>query len=614
MIHFDMPPNKSNIIKVLGFGGGGGNAVNFMFTQSIQNVDFIVCNTDAQALESSPVPNKIQLGPNLTSGLGAGANPNVGKEATEESLEEIRRMLETNTKMAFITAGMGGGTGTGGAPIVAKICRELGILTVGIVTTPFSYEGPRRMAQAQEGVNELKKHVDTLLVISNDKLRHQFGNLKMREAFAKADDVLCTAARCITDVINTAGQINVDFSDVCTVMRNGGVAILGSAKVGGENRALEAIEAAANSPLLNDNDIAGAKWILLNISSSAGEFECTMDEVDIINQYLVEQTGGSTDVIFGLTYDESLGDKIGITLIATGFHHKDPFTRQEVRKPMEQPIVMTLGVAGDEKKMEQQPQPAAVPAQEATQLIMPLLTEKEPERPVMPTLFDTTVTLQTHYSNAEVSDETPVVFELSTETGTDAVDTSVVSPMVPEPPMMKEVPANHPQRELFDFLQKPASVYNQHSTPPAPMPPAPPATPEDEWMPVLSETGEPNEGLKLEEGISLTFEEEGVTSSISASRPILAIGDSATEEMSEEAQQKKRAMERIQRLRNLSYNGGMDGNGLDDVPAYMRSNLDLHNRLANVEDFYSRATVRPDDQNKGPIGTLNTFLHGERPD
>ena len=253
--------------------------------------------------------------------------------------------------------------------------------------------------------------------------------------------------------------------------------------------------------------------------------------------------------------------------------------------------------------------------QEATQLIMPLLTEKEPERPVMPTLFDTAVSLQTNDSNAEVSDETPVVFELSTETGTDAVDTSVVSPMVPEPPMMKEVPANHPQRELFDFLQKPASVYNQQSTPPAPMPPAPPATPEDEWMPVLSETGEPNEGLKLEEGISLTFEEEGVTTgSISASRPILAIGDSASEEMSEEAQQKKRAMERIQRLRNLSYNGGMDGNGLDDVPAYMRSNLDLHNRLANVEDFYSRATVRPDDQNKGPIGTLNTFLHGERPD
>jgi cell division protein FtsZ len=618
MIHFDMPPNKSNIIKVLGFGGGGGNAVNFMFTQNIQNVDFIVCNTDAQALESSRVPNKIQLGPNLTSGLGAGANPNVGKEATEESLEEIRRMLETNTKMAFITAGMGGGTGTGGAPIVAKICRELGILTVGIVTTPFSYEGPRRMAQAQEGVNELKKHVDTLLVISNDKLRHQFGNLKMREAFAKADDVLCTAARCITDVINTAGQINVDFSDVCTVMRNGGVAILGSAQVGGENRALEAIEAAANSPLLNDNDIAGAKWILLNISSSAGEHECTMDEVDLINQYLVEQTGGKTDVIFGLTYDDSLGDKIGITLIATGFHHKDPFTRQEPVKPAEKPIVMTLGVAGDEKKMEnaaQQPMPTAANLPEATQLIMPLLTEKEPEKPAMPTLFDNIISVQAPAPVIGETDEAPVVFELSTDTGSDGVDTSVVSTMVPEPPMAKEVPASHPQRELFDFLQKPASIYNQAADLPLPQETAPKPAPSDEaWMPVLNEADDTTESLKLEEGISLSFEEDNVSANPITSRPVMTLGDSTQEELSEEAQQKRRAMERIQRLRNLSYNGGMDGSGLDDVPAYMRSNLDLHNRLANVEDFYSRATVRPDDQNKGPIGTLNTFLHGERPD
>ncbi|HSR38821.1 MAG TPA: cell division protein FtsZ, partial [Phnomibacter sp.] len=214
MIHFDMPREKSNIIKVLGFGGGGGNAVNHMYHQHIQNVDFIICNTDAQALQNSPVPNKIQLGPHLTQGLGAGANPTIGKQATEESLEEIRRILEINTKMAFITAGMGGGTGTGGAPTVAKICRDLGILTVGIVTTPFQFEGPRRMQQARQGIEELKEHVDTLLVISNDKLRHQFGNLKMRDAFAKADDVLSTAARCITDVINSHGQINVDFADV----------------------------------------------------------------------------------------------------------------------------------------------------------------------------------------------------------------------------------------------------------------------------------------------------------------------------------------------------------------------------------------------------------------
>src|SRR6202521_2141376 len=248
MIHFDLPKEKSSIIKVIGVGGGGSNAVNYMFSQNIEGVNFIICNTDAQAIAQSKVPNKIQLGPHLTQGLGAGANPAIGRQATEESLEEIKRILEVNTKMAFITAGMGGGTGTGGAPIIAKICKDLGILTVGIVTTPFSYEGKKRQLQAEEGIMMLKQYVDTLLVISNDKLRHQFGNLKMKEAFAKADNVLATAAKCITDVINSTGQINVDFADVCTVMRNGGVAILESAAVEGENRAQKAIEEVLNSP------------------------------------------------------------------------------------------------------------------------------------------------------------------------------------------------------------------------------------------------------------------------------------------------------------------------------------------------------------------------------
>ena len=262
MIHFDLPKEKSSIIKVIGVGGGGGNAVNHMFSQSIEGVNFITCNTDAQALACSNIPNRIQLGPNLTQGLGAGANPDIGRQATEESLEEIKSILEVNTKMAFITAGMGGGTGTGGAPIIAKICKDLGMLTVGIVTTPFAYEGKKRQMQAEEGIKTLKQYVDTLLVISNDKLRHQFGNLKMREAFERADNVLATAAKCITDVISSTGQINVDFADVCTVMKNGGVAILGSAAAAGENRAHKAIEEALNSPLLNDSDIRGAKWIL----------------------------------------------------------------------------------------------------------------------------------------------------------------------------------------------------------------------------------------------------------------------------------------------------------------------------------------------------------------
>src|SRR6195952_2180945 len=345
MIHFDLPKEKSSIIKVIGVGGGGSNAVNHMFNQNIGSVNFIICNTDAQAIAQSSVPNKIQLGPHLTQGLGAGANPEIGKQACEESLEEIKRILEVNTKMAFITVGMGGGTGTGGGPIISKICKDLGILTVGIVTTPFAYEGRKRQLQAEEGLRAMKEYVDTLLVISNDKLRHQFGNLKMKDAFAKADNVLATAAKCITDVINSTGQINVDFADVCTVMKNGGVAILGNAVASGEDRAQKAIEEALNSPLLNDNDISGAKWILININSSEGDHEFTMDEVEIIQSYLIGRAGEGTDVILGLGYDPSLGSKIGITLIATGFEYKDPFTKPTVKKEepkKEEKIVMVL--------------------------------------------------------------------------------------------------------------------------------------------------------------------------------------------------------------------------------------------------------------------------------
>ena len=345
MILFDLPKEQSSILKVIGVGGGGSNAVNHMYAQNIDGVDFIICNTDAQAIAQSKVPNKVQLGPHLTQGLGAGANPAIGREATQESLDEIKRILEVNTKMAFITAGMGGGTGTGGAPILAKVCKDLGILTVGIVTTPFAYEGKKRILQAEEGIRQLKDHVDTLLVISNDKLRHQFGNLKMKEAFAKADNVLATAAKCITDVINSTGQINVDFADVCTVMKNGGVAILGSAAAAGEDRAQEAIEQALASPLLNDNDIQGARWILININSAEGDHEFTMDEVEVIQQYLLSHAGEDTDVILGLGYDNSLEDKIGITLIATGFDHKDPFqkeSRPAVKNKEDEKIVMQL--------------------------------------------------------------------------------------------------------------------------------------------------------------------------------------------------------------------------------------------------------------------------------
>ena len=409
MIHFDLPKEKSSILKVIGVGGGGGNAVNFMHSQEIDGVNFIICNTDSQALANSGIPNRIQLGPHLTQGLGAGANPEIGRQATEESLEEIKKILEVNTKMAFITAGMGGGTGTGGAPIIAKICKDLGILTVGIVTTPFAYEGKKRQLQAEEGIKTLKGYVDTLLVISNDKLRHQFGNLKMREAFEKADNVLATAAKCITDVINSTGQINVDFADVCTVMRNGGVAILGNAVASGEDRAQKAIEEAINSPLLNDNDIRGAKWILININSATGEHEYTMDEVEVIQNYLLEQAGDDTDVILGMGYDSTLEDKIGITLIATGFEHKDPFARAKPKKVEPKPeekIVMVLATQKEieapviklensnavlEREMEmmeeeakaeikaEEEQTIAAPEEKSMDYLMPKLVEEVPE-------------------------------------------------------------------------------------------------------------------------------------------------------------------------------------------------------------------------------------------
>ncbi len=660
MIHFDMPREKSNIIKVLGFGGGGGNAVSHMYRQQIQNVDFIVCNTDAQALQNSEVPIKIQLGPHLTQGLGAGANPEVGKQATEESLEEIRRILEVNTKMAFITAGMGGGTGTGGAPTVAKICRELGILTVGIVTTPFAFEGPRRMSQARQGIEELKQHVDTLLVISNDKLRSQFGSLKMSEAFGKADDVLTTAARCITDVINTTGQINVDFADVCTVMRNGGVAILGSAAASGEDRARKAIEAAINSPLLNDNDIRGAKWILLNITAAPGEHEYSMEEVELIQDYVRAQSGEDTDVILGMGYDSDMGDQLGITIIATGFQHKDPFDKNVSRKPAataapapveEAPVYLTLNLEApaEATTVALPTTPAAAPAPaielaneetveeltlaldlpaaaEATPEVSALVEEAAPEVEAEPEVVE------------EVMVQAPLMFELSLE------ETPVQ--VVEEPAAAQEVAAEAEEENLVvpGFLSKPAQVYAQPEAAPVAEVKEEAAAEEDSLMPMLSEvTEEPAAAEELPaepvvapaqeswkpvlteewqeeaaaiEGMTLQvdelhYQQESQMDMFNASTPTASSSD-----LSEEEEQKRRAKERINRLRNLSFNPqNLDNNSeFEQVPAYLRRDLNLHNSIANVEDFYSRAQVKSDDNNQANISTLNNFLHGEKPD
>ena len=331
-ITFDLPKNQSNVIKVIGVGGGGSNAINHMFQQGIKGVDFVICNTDSQALQNSGVPNKIQLGVNLTEGLGAGANPEIGEQAAHESMEEIRTMLDTNTKMVFITAGMGGGTGTGAAPVIAKIAKEMDILTVGIVTMPFQFEGKIRIAQAQKGIETLRTHVDSLVVINNNKLREVYGNLGFKAGFSKADEVLSTASRGIAEVITHHYTQNIDLRDAKTVLSNSGTAIMGSSTASGTNRANEAIMKALDSPLLNDNKISGAKNVLLLIVS--GSQEITIDEIGEINDHIQTEAGFGANIIMGVGEDESLQESISVTIIATGFNvdQQDEISNTEVKK------------------------------------------------------------------------------------------------------------------------------------------------------------------------------------------------------------------------------------------------------------------------------------------
>lgn len=643
MIHFDIPKQKSSIIKVLGVGGGGSNAVNFMFGEDIEGVDFIICNTDSKALEQSKIPNKIQLGPHLTQGLGAGANPEVGKQATEESLEEIKRILEVNTRMAFICAGMGGGTGTGGAPIIAKICRDLGILTVGIVTTPFPFEGPRRIAQAENGIKQLEPYVDTLLVISNDKLRMQYGNLKMREAFGKADNVLATAAKCITDIINSRGHIIVDFADVCTVMKNGGVAILGSSSVGGEDRAQRAIEEALSSPLLNDNDISGAKWILININSAEGDNECTMDELEIINNHLRSQAGEFSDVIVGMGYDNALEDRIGITLIATGFEQKDPFAKAaQPAKQMakEQKVLMSLNAENDAPKQPQK--------------------EVKEEQPLMPTLSEPLLEAKPAASAYQQKTSVPQENEnrvLQYDFVQQPKPVQKPQPKVEEPSHLqfgyKEKPVTQPVQQTGtahhagSFLNKPVNIYAEAAKQQAyiqqpvqepvlpqtytqpPVQPQPPQQPQVLQQPAqLQPIKEPivqqpvqqpkpakkiqfdsDEDMQLELVIKPTEE--------TAAQPQLHSGFGA--ESNEEMEKKNRAAERMAKLRNLSFNINNTevSNEFDNVPAYVRRNMEMYGNSINngAENYYSKITVNKDGNGKDSnLSTLNTFLDGKKPD
>lgn len=595
MIQFDLPKEQSSIIKVIGVGGGGSNAVNYMHSLDIGGVDFIVCNTDAQALSSSRVPNKIQLGPSLTQGLGAGANPEIGRQATEESLNEIRKILEVNTKMAFVTAGMGGGTGTGGAPIIAKICRDMGILTVGIVTTPFSYEGKKRALYAAEGIKELKSCVDTLLVISNDKLRHQFGNLTMSAALSTADNVLATAAKCITDVINTTGQINVDFADVCTVMRNGGVAILGSARAKGQNRAQTAIEQALNSPLLNDNDIRGAQWILININSKAGVTEFTMDEVETIQQFLLAQAGEDTDIILGLGYDETLGEDISITIIATGFEQKSTqgsLSNAPSETVKDERIMLTLEMASAAKVHNE---PIAEVKEESI--------ENNQTSPIV---------------DIEIgSDETPIVLELGLnveEKPKPVLQNNSAASITGESSTVA-TKINTSSAPSSGFLVKPSVIY---VTPDAKV--EQPQVTAHEEKEVNAEVNAPvkDNTAAPEEGFELVFHHEKPTAQVKEDVPANIPQPNFNYSPVDEAEaQKAKAAERLYKLRNLSFNFNASdpNNEYEHVPAYVRQNLQMQSTsLASVEKFYSSYSVGTDEDNSIQISTINTFLEGKKPD
>ena len=333
IMNFDLPVERSSIIKVLGIGGGGNNAVNHMFDKGIRDVNFVICNTDHQALAKSEVPVKVQIGESLTEGRGAGSKPEIGRQAAVENIDDVMAALSGNTKMVFITTGLGGGTGTGATPVIAKACKDSGLLTIGVVTIPFKSEGKIRIQQALDGLNELKGCVDSLLVINNEKLREIYGNQPVSTAFAKADDILTTAVKGIAEIITVTGYINVDFADVETVMRNSGVAIMGMGSASGENRALKAIQNALGSPLLNSNDVTGAGSILINIASGTGEYEITMDELGEITDHMYDAASENALIIRGLSRDENLKDEISVTVIATGFETNDIFQPYKAKKP-----------------------------------------------------------------------------------------------------------------------------------------------------------------------------------------------------------------------------------------------------------------------------------------
>lgn len=588
-LQFDLPKDQSSIIKVVGIGGGGSNAVNHMYEQGIVGVNFVIGNTDSQALDISKVPNKIQLGPKLTQGLGAGSNPECGAQATEESIEEIREILSKNTKMVFVTAGMGGGTGTGGAPVVARVARELGILTVGIVTTPFSFEGKRKYNQALQGIEKLKEQVDTILVISNDKIREMYGNARQSDAFNHANNILTMAAKSISEIITIPGYINVDFADVKYVMTNGGAAIMGTAIAEGNGRALKAVQGALNSPLLNDNDVRGAKRILVNISSGPEE-QVTIDEITEINEY-IQEVAKDTDIIFGTCDDPGMGSKLSVTLIATGFEatYRPAFLtpvnkivrdlNEEVKAPEAKPAVKEtqLNLINLEaepvakKQVRETPVVAATPTPPVEEKVVLNLEEEEPY-----TLFSMLDT-----KAEETTSDNVVVFEFETSetAGTEEIvendllqQEAVVETIVVEeqPVYVEETFVSEPVAEVQEEIIEVTT------------------TPE-----VAAVAGE-----EKEEENFVVFNVKSYE--ITANEPV------SKESLDRQLNDRKRI------LSQLSYRSMNKGsmNEMESTPAYLRKGVEVQNTMHSNNTDLSRYSIGEDTMNQRPeVKKNNSFLH-----
>ncbi|MCB0463342.1 MAG: cell division protein FtsZ [Flavobacteriaceae bacterium] len=625
-ITFDLPKNQSNVIKVIGVGGGGSNAINHMFQQGIKGVDFVICNTDAQALQNSGVPNKIQLGVNLTEGLGAGANPDIGEQAAKESMEEIRRMLDTNTKMVFITAGMGGGTGTGAAPVIAKIAKEMDILTVGIVTMPFQFEGKIRIAQAQKGIENLRAHVDSLVVINNNKLREVYGNLGFKAGFSKADEVLSTASRGIAEVITHHYTQNIDLRDAKTVLSNSGTAIMGSSTASGTNRATEAIMKALDSPLLNDNKITGAKNVLLLIVSGAQEI--TIDEIGEINDHIQNEAGHGANIIMGVGEDEDLQESISVTIIATGFNvdQQDEISNTEVKK-----VIHSLEDDQTEQDLSKDRDPAIIRPdiilEKKDEKIVHNLDIEEEEEQKMPEmdLIPTTELLR----NMKV-----VYDEVLANVSEDDFVINEVKPAVEEP---KEEVQEEQIMLTFDLpLSKPVSIDKKSDKEEKKIMFSLDESEEVKDMPVndyielitvteASEDGEKRYALDdyitIESSINENKKQEDVL--VKAEEDIVfekkVIEKKETQTEAEELDPmnspiseilKERADERRRKMKEFNYK--FNNSKIDDiekVPAYKRQGVNLEQAQHSSETNTSRLSLGTDDNDDMQLRSNNSFLH-----